>query len=477
MRGKCNYCSREASLRCAGCKTAVYCRVECQKADWQCHKVACRELPQAVSEAEAAMCLPLSSYKVKHWGAHSFGLSEAEVARGELLEEKKAQDACYQAQEAAEASPEKIRLLIRALKTFPLSTEAWGMLGFYYSRELPERLRDFTMAHRMYKNSISSARTLNPTWGEDRAKKLEWGTMHPRPYMRSMLGLASLLDQMGNAAEAIRIGKLLLKWNPDDNQGVGALLCNWMLQQGDVEGCLHLFRAAGDLARNVPLAYSDVLVQWQRWQKSDILETGVLRALAVALRANPFVPDLLLSDEVDRERLSFVTVGGPSEALSYAQGAHKLWKGFPGCREWLGAQRACGGKVPPEISVIKLLRKESEIQIQCRRQPMRGGAREDAMILATQARQKCRGCALPSFKWPPQLDKPHAAGEPILLHVQGSHPFVTRIIAELSPSTDTEILLSEYCWREVRRTNLQTSPDLQITTLRFAGGALGTLTS
>ena len=250
-----------------------------------------------------------------------------------------------------------------------------------------------------------------------------------------------------------------------------------MLQQGDVEGCLHLFRAAGDLARNVPLAYSDVLVQWQRWQKSDILETGVLRALAVALRANPFVPDLLLSDEVDRERLSFVTVGGPSEALSYAQKAHKLWKGFPGCREWLGAQRACGGKVPPEISVIKLLRKESEIQIQCRRQPMRGGAREDAMILATQARQKCRGCALPSFKWPPQLDRPHAAGEPILLHVQGSHPFVTRITAELSPSTDKEILLSEYCWREVRRTNLQTSPDLQITTLRFAGGALGTLTS
>jgi hypothetical protein len=246
--------------------------------------------------------------------------------------------------------------------------------------------------------------------------------------MLAMQGLAILLERMGDAAEAIRIGKLLLKWNPSDNQGMRSLLCNWMLQHGDVAGCLHLFRWwGGDLSTNVTFAYSDVLVQWQRWQNADVFEAEAQRALAVAIRANPFVPDLLLSDEVDRQRLDYVSVGGPTEALSYVQKAHKLWKGVPGCREWLGAQRANGGERPQEASLIKLLRHESQLQIQCRRQPMQGGASEDGVMLATQARKHCRGSALPEFTWPPQLDRPHAAGDHILLHSQGSLAFVRSI--------------------------------------------------
>jgi tetratricopeptide (TPR) repeat protein len=418
VRGKCNHCGRDARLKCAGCKRAVYCRGECQREDWQRHKVACKDLPKAVEEAEAAMGRPLSSFTCKHWGAMTFGLSEAEAARGEVQEEKAAQDVCYQAQEVAEASPEKLRLVMRALKMFPLSTEAWGMLGFYYASELPDNLQDLEMARRMYKNAIGSARKLNPTWGEDRQKKLEWSTMHPRAYMRSLLGLAILMERMGDSAEAIRIAKLLLKWNPSDNQGVRGLVCNWMLAVGDIEGCTHLFRKYS-AETVVELAYADVMIQWQRWHKSEVLEAEAQRALATALRTNPYVPDLLLSDEVDQQKLASVTVGGPTEALSYVQKAHTLWKGSPACREWLGAQRRWGGKVPDEASLIKLLRKERQVQMECRRWQMEGSASEDAIFLATQARKHCFGGGLPGFAWPAQLDRRHAAGEPILLHMQG----------------------------------------------------------
>lgn len=38
----CAYCSHEAALKCAQCKTVYYCSVECQKADWHTHKHTCK---------------------------------------------------------------------------------------------------------------------------------------------------------------------------------------------------------------------------------------------------------------------------------------------------------------------------------------------------------------------------------------------------------------------------------------------------
>lgn len=38
----CEVCGKVTPVKkCARCKSAQYCSVECQKADWSCHKVDC----------------------------------------------------------------------------------------------------------------------------------------------------------------------------------------------------------------------------------------------------------------------------------------------------------------------------------------------------------------------------------------------------------------------------------------------------
>jgi hypothetical protein len=59
-----------------------------------------------------------------------------------------------------------------------------------------------------------------PSWQE----KLIWGFTEHRPFMRSILGMATLSHSEGNKKEAEKLYKELLKTNPYDNQGVRYLL-------------------------------------------------------------------------------------------------------------------------------------------------------------------------------------------------------------------------------------------------------------
>jgi hypothetical protein len=121
-------------------------------------------------------------------------------------------------------------------------------------------------------------------------------------------------------AEAIHTGKLLLKWNPGDNQGMRTLLCNWMLEAGDTEGCSQLLRSFGGFrecslayTNECSLAYTGVLLRFQSsgWTRGDVAEEDVRTELSVALRSNVFVPGWLLEDQVARVKFESLDSGGP----------------------------------------------------------------------------------------------------------------------------------------------------------------------
>lgn len=43
----CHVCTKDAQLKCGGCKRVHYCSVECQKQDWDNHKAKCKEIRKA----------------------------------------------------------------------------------------------------------------------------------------------------------------------------------------------------------------------------------------------------------------------------------------------------------------------------------------------------------------------------------------------------------------------------------------------
>eukprot|EP00979_Chaetoceros_neogracilis_P011999 scaffold3074_cov280-Chaetoceros_neogracile.AAC.14 len=71
--------------------------------------------------------------------------TEAQAQRGEIVEERDAQDRCYDAMECEKGSTEKLREILIALNIFPLSTEAWGVLGPFIQYEVRTTVKKTTV--------------------------------------------------------------------------------------------------------------------------------------------------------------------------------------------------------------------------------------------------------------------------------------------------------------------------------------------
>jgi hypothetical protein len=198
------------------------------------------KITMAVKKAEEKIrSFKISDYETRNiepgWG------TEAQTHRGEIVDEEKAQELCYVAMDMEDGSTKKINKVLEALHIFPLSTEAWRMLGQYYAgiqlRVVESKKKTCAAeALRMYDTAIACARKLNPTWQEDPKKKLSYGEMENRPYFRSLHGRAIALYDLGARELAIAQAKKMMFLNPSDNQGVRLLLCTWFLEVGDIEG-------------------------------------------------------------------------------------------------------------------------------------------------------------------------------------------------------------------------------------------------
>ena len=324
---ECNWCQKQDDLKtCQQCILVDYCCKECQVLDWKGgHKILCAKVPREVKKAEEKIrSFRLSSYTTKNAG--TFMVTEAQAQRGQIVEEEEAQTMCYDAMEMEEGSQEKLLEVLDALSYFPLSTEAWGMLGhFYFWGVLKIRTKECsTEALKMHDNAIVCARKLNPTWSDDRKEELQNDIEH-RPYLRSLCGRAFALKGVGKTRDAIIQGKKLLRINPRDGQGIRKYLCSWYLEMGDTEGPTNLLRRFGTSC-SAPMAYHDVLLQFLLWEKDDTVENDVKKALYVAMKENTFVPDLVLAnDEIEMDEDSSA-LGSIEEGKVYARDFGRIWQ-------------------------------------------------------------------------------------------------------------------------------------------------------
>ena len=419
---KCRWCKEEGRTlsNCSKCKLVDYCGKPCQIEDWKAgHKILCARVPKAIIKAEEKIqSFHLGNYTTRNVG--TFLVTEAEAQRGEIVEEKYAQEMCYDAMEYEQGCKEKLLEILRALEYFPLSTEAWGMLGHFYQYEVTDddskKRRCSSEALKMYDNAIVCARKLNPTWTEDRSDDLPWGETSNRPYLRSLAGRAITLKDIGKRKEAIAQAKKILRLNPNDNQGIRQLLCTWFLEARDTEGCTNLLRKYGTDGDN-SLAYADVLLQYLRWKKDDAVENDVRQALYVALKANPFVPDLLGAVvEKDEDKDPYYSPGSLKQAKNYVIESQKLWKKFPEAIDWITSQKYGSEKVPSEDDLVDLLKSGTSFRMVCTHTDLDGNGAKESSIRGTQKKSKCVGCARDDFYWPRQLNRPHEPRSDIFLH-------------------------------------------------------------
>lgn len=125
------------------------------------------------------------------------------------------EDLYYDAMELADSGKGGARkaekLLVKALKLDPHSVQVHIGFAHVYGA-----LGNKVKAEVHIKNAYQETQKLFPIW----PKRMEWGVLENRPYMRAVQYRADLYADAKENEKAAELYRLLLKMNPNDNQGV-----------------------------------------------------------------------------------------------------------------------------------------------------------------------------------------------------------------------------------------------------------------
>ncbi len=247
----------------------------------------------------------------------------------ELTPLERAQDVMYDAFDAE--GRKRVRMARKALEISPDCADAYVVLAEETART-PEQARD------LFAEGVSAGeRALGPD-AFDEYEGHFWGVLETRPYMRARAGLAGALWGLGDVDGAIAEYRGLLDINPDDNQGIRILLSSLLAEEGrdeELEDLLDEYE--GEISCNWP--YSHALLAFRREGPTDRAN----ELLDGAIKANPFVPLLVLGLLSMPDPPPYVSPGGPDEAVGYAVDNALAWWRTEGAAEWM-AERS----LPPD---------------------------------------------------------------------------------------------------------------------------------
>lgn len=130
-------------------------------------------------------------------------------------DENNVNDLYYDAMELLSGSREDVktaeRILKKALDIDPDNVQTH--IGFSHVYGV---LKNNKKAHEHIKKAYDETMKKFPKW----PRKMSWGDMDNRAFMRAVQYRADLYADDGEKEEAIKLYRLLLKLNPNDNQGV-----------------------------------------------------------------------------------------------------------------------------------------------------------------------------------------------------------------------------------------------------------------
>ena len=131
--------------------------------------------------------------------------------------QKDKHDYYYDAMEYLNAGHAKTakKLLKKSLKLDEDYVEAYvGMTATFREEGDAEKVREYTNL------AFEKTRKVFPQW----PKKMIWGVLQNRQYLRAICDKASLYHKDGDMPEAEKLYRLILRLNPSDNQGIRYLL-------------------------------------------------------------------------------------------------------------------------------------------------------------------------------------------------------------------------------------------------------------
>ena len=150
---------------------------------------------------------------------------------------------------------------------------------------------------------------------------IEWSSLENRPFLRSMHGAVLCYLQLRQRRNAVRLMKKMLKWNPNDNQGVRFLIGSEYLRLDEVDQARSIFENEAD--HYPPYHYELALLHLgnREWIAAA---TSLRRGFA----ANGYIAELLIG-YLDPQPLAIWHGGNlwePETAVDYVRRYGSLWR-------------------------------------------------------------------------------------------------------------------------------------------------------
>ncbi|MBI4580534.1 MAG: tetratricopeptide repeat protein [Planctomycetes bacterium] len=238
-----------------------------------------------------------------------------------------AQDLAYQAMETHDPI-QAVRLCERAIRLDPHCVDALVHLTRLSCDDRDEIIEHIKRVVDIGERDLGGADYFSVNAGHF------WGLLETRPYMRAKAYLAQLLVEAGKPDEAIDHYEELLRFNPNDNQGLRYPLMGLYLLADNLEGVRRLFREFEDEGSAV-FAWSRVL---ERHLSGD--EGGAAKALRAARQCNKHVEKYLTGRKaMSRELPPYYGFGDENEAIVCAASIGKAWRQHPQSVDWLKRAR------------------------------------------------------------------------------------------------------------------------------------------
>lgn len=233
---------------------------------------------------------------------------------------ERAQHLCYQAFDTH--GRRRVQLAKEALSIDPSCSDAYVILA--------EQAGTLEAETQHYLQAVKAGeQSLGPEYFRENAGHF-WGMVETRPYMRARFGLAHSLTEAGRVEEAITHYQELLRLNPGDNQGVRYVLLPLLLSAShDMEAATLLMEHAEESAN---WAYARALLAFRLCGPS----AAANRELRDALRINPHLPELLLSDEPIPTPSQYAP-GSFEEACVAADELRPAFQATPDVISWLSS--------------------------------------------------------------------------------------------------------------------------------------------
>lgn len=158
-----------------------------------------------------------------------------------------------------------------------------------------------------------------------------WGILETRPYMRALEGLAACMRNTDAKEQAAEHYRVMLRLNPNDNQGIRYSLAAVLLELGDHDGLEDLLREyEEDISTD--WHFSRALLSFRKEGDCD----RSLDLLERAMESNPHVLKFLLGRKKLPKRLpEFYSFGEESEAINFMLNFADGWQLTPGALKWL----------------------------------------------------------------------------------------------------------------------------------------------